>query len=305
MHAKVEIIDPAFAKLLLGKNARNRPVSATTVQRYASDMKAGRWNNNGQGIIITPESELLDGQHRLHAVILSQASIAMLVVRGVSKETFATMDSGKSRTLGDVLAIEGHNHANTLAAAARLAYNYASGNQVDSNPTKATLEAFVNEHQYGVDAAGLVHGDKSKFPRAAFAAVIWLGNEHRNLDEEARSFVEGVFYGEGLFKGDARHTLREWMSAQKALPRATLTQRLAFGAIARAWNAYAAGKELLMLKGIHQPTLANIKIYGFDRRSYPDVPDIPARVIEVRRSNLARNRRPNPIKFGVPEAEAV
>jgi hypothetical protein len=39
-------------------------------------MKAGLWNNNGQGIVLTPEGKLLDGQHRMAAVILSQRDIA-------------------------------------------------------------------------------------------------------------------------------------------------------------------------------------------------------------------------------------
>lgn len=291
MQAKVEIIDPAFAKQLLERNTKNRPVSAGTVERYASDMKAGRWNNNGQGISLTPEGELLDGQHRCHAVILSQTPTAMLVVRGVPAETFATMDSGKARSLGDVLAIEGHVHANTLAGAARLVYNYASGAQLSNNPTKAQLEGFVKAHQYGADATNLVYGERVKFPRAPFAAVIWLGNERRNLDEEARLFIEGVFFGEGLFKGDARHTLREWLIAQRTKERFTLTTPMAFSATARAWNAYASGKELLVIKGIAQNTLANMKIVGFERSTYRDVPDLPARTIETRLHNLSRGKQ--------------
>jgi len=297
MQAKVEIISLAYAKQLLEQNTKNRPLSVKTVNRYAADMKAGRWNNNGQGIVITPEGELLDGQHRIAAVIQSQTPTAMLVVRGVPKETFVTMDSGKARSLADVLAIEGHGYANTLAAAARIVYNYASGANMQETPTKVTLENLIAAHPYGVEAAAAIGRETTKFSRGVLAAVIWLGNERRNLDDEVAQFIDGVVYGERLVKGDARHTLREWLIAQRANERHRLGTGETFGAMARAWNAYAAGKELLMIKGIVKPTQASIKIYGFERSTYRDVPDIVAAAYESRRSNLSKRHATAPLRL--------
>lgn len=118
MKAAVEIITPHIAKEMLERMETNRPLSDTTAKRYARDMADGRWNNNGQGIVLSEDGTLLDGQHRLRAVLISQATLAMLVVRGVDKRTFITMDSGKTRTLSDVLAIQGYKYTVQTAASA-------------------------------------------------------------------------------------------------------------------------------------------------------------------------------------------
>lgn len=80
MQAKVEIITPGFAKQLLELNPTNRPLSDHTVQRYARDMRGGRWQPNGQGIILTADGKLLDGQHRLAAIISSGETIGVIIL---------------------------------------------------------------------------------------------------------------------------------------------------------------------------------------------------------------------------------
>lgn len=300
MQAKVEVITLAYAKQLLEQNPTNRPISEKTVQRYANDMKAGRWLNNGQSIVVAENGELLDGQHRLHAIIVAQTPISALVVRNVPRNTFATMDSGKPRSLADVLAIEGYDHANTLAAAARLVYNYVAGVTLQNAPTKAALNGFILKHTYCAEAVKLVTGGKTNFPKGALAAVVWLGNERGTLSEEAQQFVEGLVYGEGLFKGDARHTLREWARFHRDQNRNFMSTKVAFGAIVRAWNAYASGKELLQIKGITNPSQASMKVYGFERSTYPDVPDLIAAAAETRLNNLSRARSNLPKRLATP-----
>lgn len=294
MQAKVEVITLAYAKQLLDQNPSNRPLSTTTVNRYARDMKAGRWNNNGQGIVLTPDGQLLDGQHRMAAIIQSQTPVAMLVVRGVPRETFVTMDSGKPRRLSDVLAIEGHVHTYTLAGAAKLAFSYIAGTSLSYSGTKSELEAFIQRHTYLADVCTDVGARKYKFPKVPMAAVLFLGNARRHLDHDAQEFIEGVFYGEGLFKGDARLTLREWLTAQRLKERGVLKTATTFAAVGRAWNAFASGKELLVLKGLDAPSQRSMPIFGFDRADYLDVPDVIVRATEARRSNLARHRPARP-----------
>jgi hypothetical protein len=296
MQAKVEIIDVAYAKQLLEQNPHNRPISAATVRRYASDMKAGRWNNNGQGIVLTPEGKLLDGQHRMAAIVEAQTPIGMLVVRGVPQDTFVTMDSGKPRSMGDVLAIEGYVHTNTLAGIARASYGYVAGASVRYPATKATLEAFIRAHPYMQDVARYIGNRPMKLPRSPLGAVLFLGNERRSLDGEVADFVDGLITGEGLFKGDARLTLREWFAAQRMKERGRLTSETMFAAFARAWNAFASGKELAVLKGLDSPTRRTLPVFGFDIANFPEVPDLAERSLAVARTNLSKAHATRPLR---------
>ena len=62
--------------------------------QYAADMKAGRWQLNGEAIKFDKNGHLLNGQHRLHAVVRADTTIQMLVISGLDPETRTTMDSG-------------------------------------------------------------------------------------------------------------------------------------------------------------------------------------------------------------------
>jgi hypothetical protein len=101
------------------RNQRN--LSALRVAGYAKEMVAGRWRLTHQGVALDPQGRLLDGQHRLRAVIeadLSQPGITvpMLVTSGIPRDTFAVMDSGRPRSAGSFL--EG-SHGTARAALAR------------------------------------------------------------------------------------------------------------------------------------------------------------------------------------------
>lgn len=305
MKASVEVITPAFAKQLLEQNPHNRPLTRSTVDRYASDMKSGRWNNNGQGIVLTPDGMLLDGQHRMAAVVQAQTPIAMLVVRGVPREAFVTMDSGKPRTLADVLGIGGYRNTSILASIAPLSFNYAAGVSIRYNTTKPQLEAFISQHPYMANVAsqiGAIH--KLQLPKSSLGAVMFLANEGRAYDTEVAEFLDGVATGAGLWKGDARLTLREWFINIRDKDRGRIVRETAFAAIARAWNAYAEGKELLVIRSLSSPNLQNLKVVGFDRAAFPDVPNLYERKVEVSRSNLAKARATPPLRFTRDQAAA-
>lgn len=98
-------VSPNIAKMLLKDlYDEQRPYHDTYAQRYAADMKAGRWNpDNPQPIIISDTGKVIDGQHRLHAVIISGCTVPMYLARGASENTYKVVDSGTSRSVPDRL----------------------------------------------------------------------------------------------------------------------------------------------------------------------------------------------------------
>lgn len=103
--AKVETISTDTAMTYLKNAGKNRKLSEKKVQDYAKQMTDGEWVLNGEPIIFGKSGNLIDGQHRLRAVIYANATVQMLVVRGVDDEYFDSIDSGKSRSLRDVFSI--------------------------------------------------------------------------------------------------------------------------------------------------------------------------------------------------------
>jgi hypothetical protein len=106
MQIAMELITPAKAEELLRQNTRNRRLRKGLVDQYARDMSAGRWRKTHQGIAINCDGTILDGQHRLHAIIQSGVAVEMLVARGVPSSSQLEMDGGAVRTASDVLTID-------------------------------------------------------------------------------------------------------------------------------------------------------------------------------------------------------
>jgi hypothetical protein len=113
------LLTPEFATQLLEHNASNRPLSDAHVGRIARQIIDGKWKYNGDTIKISTEQEVLDGQHRLWAVIEAQIPIDTVIVYGIERDAFSTIDTVRRlRTGGDTIALNGvRNYRNQIAGA--------------------------------------------------------------------------------------------------------------------------------------------------------------------------------------------
>jgi hypothetical protein len=281
MEATVEIVTPEKALAWLEKKARNRHITDSVVRRYGSDLLAGRWTLNGQGIIFSADDKLLDGQHRLTAIVATGCELPMLVVRGAKDEAFETMDSGRGRTLANTLQIEGHKNAAAVSAAARIAWAYAAGMNLKYSATRMELLGLIRAHPLLDEYSSLIANKDYLIkplgvPRAAMVAVLALANDARDFDAEVTGFIEGFVTGEGLFSGDPRLTLRRWLARQRQETGVGGT-RIAepfFSALARAWSAFALKKELPLIRLPMFMNRETLHLEGFTPERWADVPDM-------------------------------
>jgi hypothetical protein len=133
MKSKQESITPQKAQEALTEHwkriesgaFRQRIVSRLTVSRYVSDMKRGCWVLNPHPIVFDESGNLVDGQHRLMAVVEAAVPIDFMVVRdcptqainGAHKiDVIDVIDRGKPRLIGGQLQIHGYKNANNVAA---------------------------------------------------------------------------------------------------------------------------------------------------------------------------------------------
>lgn len=98
--AKMELITPALAKKWLETiNVNNRGISQNRVGQYTQLMQLGLWDeNNGDPIQLDVDGNLVNGQHRLKAIVNSGVELKMFIVRGVSRYARNTIDTGVSAT---------------------------------------------------------------------------------------------------------------------------------------------------------------------------------------------------------------
>lgn len=135
----VELVTPQIAKEWLDLNGSNRNIRDRLVAAYTRDMLSGRWQMAGEPVKFSNSvpPRLLDGQHRLHAVVKSGMDVLLPIVRGLSDDTQQVMDSGAGRTAADALRMRGEANYSNLAATTRLAIAYEGG-RLNTQPEKAT-----------------------------------------------------------------------------------------------------------------------------------------------------------------------
>lgn len=242
----VMMVAPKQAAEWLARNKGNRPLGGTTVDRYAAYMQLGEWVVNGEPVILDDEENLLDGQHRLEAVIRSGVSVPMLVVYGVPAEVFPTLNTGKTRCLADVLAIKGEANQRTLAGALRLVYfqergQLASLRQGKSGVSNLTLAAELGAHPNLRHAVEFVSGrcQRGLHPPAVLSFLYYrMAALH---PDEARGFFTRLLTQEGIPPGGVESKLNAWVHANPAVTRVTSGVLLYMAVWIKAWNLFVRG----------------------------------------------------------------
>lgn len=123
LDSRIEEITPQRALELLGDNNGNRNLSQKTVDRYANSMANDNWSLTGDPIRVADTGRLIDGQHRLTAVVQSGKPITSVVIYGMPEAIFDKIDVGKVRNGADALSIAGCAKYATYKAAALRGYN--------------------------------------------------------------------------------------------------------------------------------------------------------------------------------------
>lgn len=257
MAIKTEIlaVSPQLAEEMLGHNINNRAVKRRMVTTYAADMTAGRWKLTGAGIVLADDGALLDGQHRLLAVIDSGVTTEFLIVHGVDKDSQPTIDTGGKRTFADVLTMRGEANATTLGAITKLVGMWDPDLGLPSGgvapPSHSELLEVLAAHPELRDIAQRTSSKKNHLRGvrpAAFGLVVWL-TERIDVDD-ALDFAEKYTTGVGLTEGSPILALRRYcdglylVGGKPASATVGLDTRYWVAILIKAWNAFRDGREV-------------------------------------------------------------
>ena len=115
---EVVTMTPQWASQLLGQTKqRNRKFKRRHLERLTSTIQSGNWYITAQGIALDQDNNILDGQHRLAAIVRAEKPIQIMLGRNLDPGIFNVVDTGSTRTAGDALDILGSSKGKTVAAA--------------------------------------------------------------------------------------------------------------------------------------------------------------------------------------------
>jgi hypothetical protein len=243
---------------MLDANTSNRPLSPRAVQTLAEAMKRGEWKVTHQGVALDTNGVLVDGQHRLAAVIEANLPVEMTVFTGVPQDTFDVLDTGRRRNAADVLAIEGEQSTHQLAAMLRTVWLYdnrrdshwsGGGATVSNQQILETLEQNPKIRDFITVGEQLTH--EVGTIKSAGGAASYLVSRI-NSQKKLQPWFDGVIDGAGLERGDARLRFRNHMlnlaRRDAGEVRRRRDTREHVGLYLTAFNAWAAGEPLPRLR---------------------------------------------------------
>lgn len=118
---ELQLITPELAQQWLQVNFRNRNQRPKQILAHTRDMLMDAWRFIGDTIKFSSDGRLLDGQHRLEAIVKARTPQWLIVVFGIDPDAFDVIDAGAKRTGADMFKLAGYRYPTLLASVASMA----------------------------------------------------------------------------------------------------------------------------------------------------------------------------------------
>jgi hypothetical protein len=225
-----------MAKVWLKTSPRNRHMYPALVAKYKRAMAGSRWLLSGEPVIFNAHGQLIDAHHRLQACVESEIPFETLVVYGVDPEAFRILNTGRARTAGDMLAIEGYAYAHVLAAMVYFFYEVYGAEEGKERPDHTEVERLVQLRPDMAASAATKHRLTWRpLQNATFALLHHLCGQVSVADRDR--FFEQLDLGTGLEKGDPIWALRRLLE-MTATARSRADRKVILAVAIKAWNAW-------------------------------------------------------------------
>ncbi len=274
-HTYWSMVDCEKAQELLVFNTFDKQRNLREQKRdlYAQQMKDGDWQPGADGGIQLARTgtgvwELMNGQHRLHAVIKSGIPVPFLITEYTFDSErdkyafFASVDQGAKRTESDALLALGVQStlvgvdkktirtATSSVKAIEMNFRVKGGNMRGANPNtntiggcKRVLDAFADPIRATTSALlGNMALSRAVMNSSAFGIALLA---FTYAPEEAQEFWPEVIDPNVLTKGTAQYALHHYLLTHTPTSEGIDTYPFC---IANAWNAFAEGRGIELLK---------------------------------------------------------
>src|SRR5215831_15250573 len=241
-------VTPAQAQKWLEGNVDNRTLREARVLQHSQVLQRGEWELTGDAIVFDEDGTLLNGQHRLSAVVVTGIPARFIVLRGVPYYAYVS---------SALFWLHRMSYAEKTGIA-----HYA---EPSMRPSFRQLLSLYDRNKGLAEEAPKIgkHVNNLKVRAGATLAVY-----HRlkkiddpNIDQEVDIFFNSWLTGQGmdgtgLKANDAIWRLREWAldDAAKRHTRGRAPDYRFVAYVITAWNKWRDGEPVRQLKWVYTPT---------------------------------------------------
>lgn len=228
MKVQIEEVSPSQAAEWLKLSKGNRRLNENYVLTLAVAMDGGGWIPEASEVVFDATGALIDGHHRLSAVATLGKSVEMAVKRGVPPEVRNVLDTGRTRSMSDLLgmyrgSLEYPQRRKAILTACMELLMGGSRHR----PALRTLDSFdewMKHFRAGVEwvVPACLQADHPHVTARAFAIGPVAGAfafAHKTDTPRVVAFFERCIRGEGLSATEPAFTLRNYILEARAQAR--------------------------------------------------------------------------------------
>jgi hypothetical protein len=254
---KFEVMDitPDMAKKILAhRNKNNRPIRYTHLEKLSDAIEKDEWKVTNQGIAFDHDGNLIDGQHRLAAILQTRKTVKMMVATNMDKGIFDVVDTGSKRSTGDALDILGSEHGRIVSAALKIYICYqkfpekAWSGAAIQQPSTSDVIAIYKDRQDEIEALLSVikkkHRNFKCFSMSLGLVLSILLLDAGWSDMQIWEFWDCVTLGANLPPDSVVLSFRNQLSDPHFRKRHYGTQRYMLNAFIKCFNSYITNESI-------------------------------------------------------------
>ena len=254
---KFEVMDitPDMAKKILAhRNKNNRPIRYTHLEKLSDAIEKDEWKVTNQGIAFDHDGNLIDGQHRLAAILQTRKTVKMMVATNMDKGIFDVVDTGSKRSTGDALDILGSEHGRIVSAALKIYICYqkfpekAWRGAAIQQPSTSDVIAIYKDRQDEIEALLSVikkkHRNFKCFSMSLGLVLSILLLDAGWSDMQIWEFWDCVTLGANLPPDSVVLSFRNQLSDPHFRKRHYGTQRYMLNAFIKCFNSYITNESI-------------------------------------------------------------
>lgn len=217
LHANNQLVE-------IDSSKANRKFDKNNYSKFVNLIKSGLWKVTHQGIAITSDGRIIDGQHRATAIRDAGIPVDVWICWDADPSTFDALDQGKKRSGNDIWQLGGHSGTN-IAAIAKLVWCYEhlahthDWHNNGKNVTSALVYNWADENGYAKaiqDAANAETKIRKELKNigAALGASIAISEIYGGLPVSVvyENVYEPLIKCVGMCEGMPVHTLHRILS---------------------------------------------------------------------------------------------
>jgi hypothetical protein len=193
-------IGPEEARAAIKSSPGNRKLRKQRIQRYASDMRQGKWSAGADAILFDQQGRLRNGHHRMYAVILAGAKVPFIVRRNVPERELLSVDGQEVRTLVDAASFDKSlgTISNTDQAIAKMILILKEENRATAFSNE-TLSDVIRELREAIDFVNLTCFDGKTKKKITMVPVLaafvkaYYTQDRAKLKRAADVLMTGIY----------------------------------------------------------------------------------------------------------------